>query len=83
MFSPHLIGMAKRIIGGMNDYLGMVVGIRPTVDTYKATGPVVLRGPWTQIKPWWGDGSGNHSHPSFVAQERAVFSHENRIGKTI
>src|SRR5262245_40707852 len=49
VLAPHLVGVAERVVRGVDDDLRMVVRVRPAVDADQAPGTVVLRRPGPQV----------------------------------
>src|SRR5262249_24639293 len=83
VFGVHLVGVAERVVGGVDDDLRVVVGVGAAVDADEAAAGVTLRRPGPPVQARAGDGTGHDAHPGLVAQNRAVFADEDRVGQPV
>ena len=83
MFAPHLVGVTERIVGSVNDDLGVIMRIRTAVNADQTTAAVVFRQPRSQIQPGWRDGVWHYTHPGFVTENGTVLTDENSTGEPI
>ena len=80
MFRPHLVGVADRIVRGMDDHLRPVVRVRPAVDADQVAAAIAVGG---KRRLGTAHAEGRNADPRLVAEERAVLADEHRLGKSI
>src|SRR5438270_818614 len=74
--APLLVGVAERVVRGVDDDLRVVVHVRPAVGADQTAGAVVLRRPRPQVKPRRRHSPRHDADPRLVAQDRTVLADE-------
>src|SRR2546421_1735723 len=80
MLGVHLVGVAERMIRGVDDDVRMVVGIGSAVDadeTAAAVGIARPAGLWRRAAP------GHDADPRLVAQAGAVLADKDRLRQAV